>query len=74
MPIDRRPLVTDAPPGHSPAARIEKLTRERDKLLEALHEIRVLAEQADAMHDVDYLAVIERRASAAIAAVEGETS
>ena len=35
MPMDRSPLITDAPRGHSPAARIARLTRERDALLVA---------------------------------------
>ena len=33
MPLDRQALITDAPRGHSPAARIERLTRERDAML-----------------------------------------
>lgn len=45
MPMDRSPLITDAPQGHSPAARIERLTAQRDKLLMAIKQAIALMSQ-----------------------------
>jgi len=73
--MDRSPLITDAPQGHSPAARIERLTAQRDALLEA---VRYARDQAIAglMYDPtnDYLSRIESECSPIIRAVEEDTA